>query len=209
MRSIFLTGLGLFACASVAFADDDAPSGVKLSALSGDLFNTAMQMSDPLLAIAAAKLRKQVAFTDSDLVPEGGEATPAEWTAWEEMLSVARDLAGGDPSILELAEDVAAEGARGRLESPAQVGGAIDTGEKLIYRNVTFEGGDYAEVYVEGSGTSDLNLYIRRAGGQLVCSDSDASDRTYCGWLPEQTSAFDIEITNKGGALNRYTLITN
>ncbi|MEM6660970.1 MAG: hypothetical protein AAF666_02225 [Pseudomonadota bacterium] len=209
MRWFFRFGLAVCAFTSVAMGADRKPTGVELSALSGDLFEVAVRMHDPLLAIAAAKLRKRIDFTPGTLVPEGATPATAQWTEWTEMLETAKAMAGGDAALLDLVDDVAAESTRGRLESPARVGGEIATGEKLIYRDVTFQGGDYAEVYVEGSGTSDLNLYIRRVGGQLICSDSDASDRIYCGWVPDQTTAFDIEITNKGDAANRYTLITN
>ena len=150
MRSLFMICAVISAWTSSTLADSREPGAVRLLALSGNLFDTAIKMNDPLLAIAAAKLRKQVGVKPGNMVPDGGIAAPVEMVGWEEFLAAAADMAAGDPSMVGLIEDVAAESSRGRLESPAQVGGEIATGEKLIYRNVTFRGGDYAEVYVEG-----------------------------------------------------------
>ena len=72
-----------------------------------------------------------------------------------------------------------------------------------------FTGGRYAEVAAVGDGDTDLDLYIYDGNGNLVCSDTDLSDRTYCGWTPRWTGAFTIKIVNRGRVYNRYTLVTN
>ena len=84
---------------------------------------------------------------------------------------------------------------------------AADTIQAGRYRH--FKGGEYAEVYVEGRGTSDLNLYVYDAQNRLVCSDTDISDIAYCGWRPAKTAAFSVKVENKGKSGAPYSMMTN
>lgn len=201
----------LFLCLPCAATAGDAARNVHLLRLSADLFDTARIARDPLMALTAAKIRKSVAVDAVALAPEGGAASvDVSWTGWADMLDTAVDLAAGDEILLSIAEDIRLEKPRGKADNiPARTGGEVRPGEKNVYRNVAFSGGAYAEVYVEGSGTADIDLFVHTSDGRLVCSDSDASNRSYCGWLPKETSDFSITIQNKGTAANRYWLITN
>ena len=75
-------------------------SGVKTAELSAQLYAAGVAAGDPVLLIAAAKLRKPLAFRGEGEAPLG----------WEAMLTQAEYLAAGDDVLLGLITDVRAEG---------------------------------------------------------------------------------------------------
>lgn len=187
-----------------------APAGAEISALqraglSAELFAAGVAAEDSLLVLAAARLRAGLDF-------QGGEAAQGSVTApfdAAEMLATARDLAAGDDALLGLIADTEAEGNRGvatgQVYSISEIGdGATDT-----YDPLPFAAGEYAEVYVESRDGSDLNLFIYDAEGRLVCSDTDASAVSYCGWHPSEAGTFTIEVVNRGKGGAGYALMTN
>lgn len=76
------------------------------------------------------------------------------------MLATARDLAAGDDMMLGLIEDVASETTKGVVSGPVYNNARIGGGQTDTYRAVPFEGGTYAEIYVEAKGSNDLNLKV-------------------------------------------------
>lgn len=193
--------------ASVAVAD--TPSPVKTAELSARLFQAGVDMSDPLLMLTAAKLRKTLNPAQTARTPQGGtgvEDTPLDW---QDMLAAAEPLAEGDAPLLGLIDDIRAESTKGVATGPVYNIGAIANGKTDTYASVSFVGGEYAEVYVEGKGTTDLNLTITDAQGRLVCSDTDKSHIAYCGWRPQSTESFSIAVENRGPAGVNYALMTN
>ena len=176
--------------------------------LSGQLFAIGQAETDPLLMISAAKLRKSVSLSASDRAPVGG-ISGGEIITWQDMLDTAATLAGDDELLSGLIEDIRVEMTKGVADGPVYSVVTIGANGTDQYESLPFTGGAYAEVYVEGKGNTDLNLYIYDAQGRLVCSDTDVSDIAYCGWRPATTSGFRVEVRNKGAAENQYALITN
>ena len=89
--------------------------------------------------------------------------------------------------------------------------GYLDTFERVNaystdYYNVRFFGDEKAWVYVDGDGDTDLDLYIYDENGNLICSDTDYTDRMYCEWIPVWTGRFRIEIRNLGDVYNEYLI---
>ncbi|MCR8724195.1 hypothetical protein [Frigidibacter sp. ROC022] len=179
--------------------------------LSAQLYARGIADGDPLLVLAAAKLRKGLSFTPAPRdtkTPAADAAAPAPIT-WDEMLDSARELAAGDPALLGLIEDVAAESAKGVTTGQVYSISRIDDGGEDVYDNLPFAAGEYAEVYVESADGSDLNLYVYDAAGRLVCSDTDISAISYCGWRPSEGGAFTIRVENRGQGDAGYSLMTN
>lgn len=197
----------------------DAPTAAdpvaKLYAMARDLVEYGRKNNDPLSLIVAAGIRQQITLTEVDRKPKtkgaGGEAAPddtPELTV-EAILDEAKSMSGDDEQIVALAADVVASATKGRSAGPGYnvvtlAGNTVDG-----YYGVDFNGGEYAEVYAEGSGATNLDLYIYDENGNLICSDTDYSDIAYCGWTPKWTGPFDIEVINRGDRSNRYALITN
>ncbi|WP_099825182.1 hypothetical protein [Oceaniglobus indicus] len=191
----------------------DPVDPVAASRLSDELFMLATDTQDALLMIAAAKLRKQARVPrierrperDGDL-PSGDLPGPREW---QDMLAAALALDPDDAVMVGLARDVRAASVRGvasgRVESRAQ----IRAGGRDTYQPLVFSGGAWADVYVEGAGRADLDLFVRDGAGRMVCSDTDASAIAYCGWRVDTSDSFAVEVLNAGRVATTYRLMTN
>lgn len=184
-------------------------SPVKAAELSARLFMAGEAAQDPVLMLAAAKLRKQTNPVEIVRPAEGGEGGTDAPLAWEEMLESAEALATGDDALLGLIEDVRAETTKGVVTGPVYNIGSLAGGRSDSYPRIDFKGGEYAEVYVEAKTAVDLNLTVKDAQGRLVCADSDVSHIAYCGWRPSENGAYFLQVENKGNAATGYALMTN
>lgn len=203
------TALALSAALALPVAAEPL-SPVQTAALSARLYDAGVQAGDPILILAAARLRKAIdPVATADRVAEG--ATPAEDTplTWQAMLETAEALSEGDEVMAGLYDDLRAETTKGVITGPVYNIGQIPGGGRDVYRSVDFKGGEYAEVYIEARSSVDLNLTITDAQGRLVCADTDISHIAYCGWRPDAPGAFTLTVENKGNAQTRYALMTN
>ena len=172
--------------------------------LSMQLFQRGVERGDLLLILAAAQMRRGTDFAAAPGVADG--AVPLDWST---MLAIARDLAVGDAEMLAMIEDIEAEAGKGVTTGQIYSVSDIDDGGENVYDALPFDAGRYAEVYVESNDGSDLNLYVYDAAGRLVCSDTDVSSISYCGWRPAQPGEFTIKVENKGEGSAGYSLMTN
>ena len=189
-----------------ALAADPAP--LKQAEASRMIYDTGVATRDPLLVLAAAKMRRGLGLSPTDRMAEDGTPGDGALDA-DAMLATARDLAAGDDMMLGLIDDVASENTKGVVSGPVYNNARIGGGKTDTYRAVPFEGGTYAEIYVEAKGSNDLNLKVTDDQGRLVCSDTDASAIAYCGWSPRSTGDFTIAVQNASGGSADYALITN
>ncbi|HMO09091.1 MAG TPA: hypothetical protein PKD10_15800 [Paracoccaceae bacterium] len=191
----------------------EAPTPVQAAALSARLYAVGMAQADPVLVLAAARLRKQIApVVDPGRAAEdagAAEADPGDPLTWEAMAEAAVQLAEGDDTILGLIEDLRAETTKGVVSGPVYNIGSLSPRKTDTYARVDFRGGEYAEVYVEAKTTVDVNLTVLDAQGRLVCADTDPSHIAYCGWRPAETGAFTLKVENRGGRATGYALMTN
>ena len=208
MRLRLSLGLGLALLATPALAEPLSP--VKTAELSARLFETGVEMRDPLLILSAAKLRKTLNPAETDRRAEGGESAQDQAPLnWQDMLAAAAPLAAGDDTLIGLIEDIRAENTKGVATGPVYNIGKLGNGRTDTYPKVEFIGGEYAEIYVEAKGAADLNLTVTDAQGRLVCSDTDRSHIAYCGWRPDRTEPFLIRVENRGPNGVSYALMTN
>lgn len=154
----------------------------------------------------ASGISGPVVTEDAAPVPEGLPQDPASDAA----LALVQVMAEGDPDLADLAADVAAELARGRLGEGriATVSGRIAPGgvdEFLLPRN----GALPAEIALMGDGSGNLDLTVLDDAGAQVCADTGPTDRAYCGFVPDRNGFFTIQVTNLGAAESRYQLYTN
>jgi hypothetical protein len=182
---------------------------VQTAALSARLYSVGVETADPVLILAAARLRKTINPEASQRIAEGGAAGSDAPLGWEAMADAAADLAGDDEALLGLIDDLRAEGTKGVASGPVYNIGQLGRGKTDNYRNIDFKGGEYAEVYVEAQSPVDLNLTVTDAQGRLVCADTDVSHIAYCGWRPDAAGAFTLSVQNKGGSGTGYALMTN
>jgi hypothetical protein len=189
---------------------------VRLLDTSARLLDYGRKNKEPIALILAAQMRQRVALsaverkveTEGGGKDEGPKTESAEITV-DSILDEARKMSRGDKVIAQMADDVKAAATKGRVSGPAFHKATVNAGATNWYRNVAFRGGRYAEVAAVGDGDTDLDLYVYDGNGNLICSDTDLSDRTYCGWTPRWTGDFTIKLVNRGRVFNRYTLVTN
>lgn len=189
-------------------------STAQIAALSAELFLAGVEAEDPLLLLAAAKLRKSVPLSKvarqpaKDMPPPEGLDDIAP-LGWQDILDTAIAMAPADTILVGLAEDIRAEKNKGVSSGQVYSITSIRNGGTDTYPAMTYRGGEYADVYVEGTGAADLNLFVYDAQQRLVCSDTDISAIAHCGWTPAQEAAFTIVVRNRGRAHSGYSLITN
>ena len=167
--------------AAVSNNPSEGSSAFKSLVLSRQLIAYGSKNRDALALIVAAGIRSKLALnaidrkTDAD---EGIEAATSTDTAFDtkSILVIATKYAATNDTLLELIEDVRTANSRGKTDGPAYNIKTVKARGKNNYRNINFEGGKYAEIYVEGSGRANLDLYIYDQKNRLVCSDTDPSD---------------------------------
>ncbi|GLS87492.1 hypothetical protein GCM10010873_24660 [Cypionkella aquatica] len=174
-------------------------SGVKAAEISGQLYAAGVAAGDPVLLIAAAKLRKSLVFRGEGEAPLG----------WEAMLAQAEAMAAGDDVLLGLIADVRAESSKGVASGPMYSIGTLASGGVNRFPDVGFAAGDYAEVYLEAKAETDLNLAVFDAKGQLVCADTDPGPIAYCGWTAARDAGYVMQVENLGPLESGYALMTN
>jgi hypothetical protein len=194
---------------SLAFPALAETSPVKTAELSARLYATGLAAGDPLLIISAAKLRKSLAPVATDRAAIDGQTAEDAPLTWEEMLASAEPLAKGDDILLGLIADVKAETTKGVASGPVYNIGSLANGGGDTYPPIEFNGGEYAEVYVEAKAATNVNLTIYDDKGRLVCSDTDISHIAYCGWTPAAGGTFTLKVENKGPTSAAYALMTN
>ncbi len=207
MRRLLPATLLTLTLALPAMAEPLTP--VQTAALSARVFAAGVELADPVLMLAAARLRKAINPEAVARAAEGGEAGTDAPLGWQAMADAAVELADGDEALLGLIDDLRAEGTKGVASGPVYNIGQLGKGKTDTYRNIDFKGGEYAEVYIEAQTSVDLNLSVTDAQGRLVCADTDVSHIAYCGWRPDAAGAFTLSVQNKGGSGTGYALMTN
>lgn len=187
----------------------ETASPVKVAELSARLYAEGVAAGDAVLIISAAKLRKSLAPVPADRAADGGTPGTGAPLSWEEMLATAEPLAAEDAALLGLIDDIRAETTKGVSSGPVYNIGSLSNGGGDTYPPIEFRGGEYAEVYVEAKGATNLNLAIYDEQGRLVCSDTDISHIAYCGWTPAKAGTFTLKVENKGPTSAAYALMTN
>lgn len=194
----------LLATASAALADPAGPlpslppSPLRRAQLSAELYAMGLAAQDPVLLLTAAQLRKSV----------GLDLAPRDAMSWQQMLGAASPLLEGDEALEALAADMAAEGIKGVAAGPVYKLAELAPGTTSLPA-LQFNGGEYAEVYVEAVPGVDVNLTVRDAEGNLVCRDTDPSFVAYCSWTPARDGDFTLTVENRGAAATDYALMTN
>ncbi|MGO4908740.1 hypothetical protein ACEN2J_10470 [Pseudorhodobacter sp. W20_MBD10_FR17] len=206
-RTIFSTIATVTLLATPLMAEPLSP--IKAIELSARLFAAGAAANDPILVLAAAKLRKQTNPVETDRTAPDGEMGNDAPVSWADMLALAETLAAGDDAVLGLIEDARVDATKGVVTGPVYNIGKLASGRTDTYPRIDFKGGEYAEVYVEAKSAVDLNLTVKDAQGRLVCADSDVSHIAYCGWRPAESGGYVLLVENKGGAATSYALMTN
>jgi hypothetical protein len=170
---------------------------LKLAHVSARTYAAGLAAGDPLIVLTAAQLRLEA------------ELAPGLPLTSERMLAQATELAGDDPALLALIDDVAATKDKGIASGPVYHLAAVPAGAADTRPPMPFRGGEYAEAYVEAVPGAILSLTILDAAGLVVCTDAGRSNIAYCGWTPATDGTFTLKIENTGTTPADYALMTN
>lgn len=191
--------------AAPALAGGDA---LGLAELSGRLFAAGLDRADALLMLSAARLRREAMLMPAPGVDPAAPGAPLSWTAMLDAAEAAA-RAAGDSALLERIADLRAEGDRGVVSGQVYSIDSVEAGSVQVFPELVFEGGAFAQVYVEAGRGADIRLVVHDADGRLICADTDLSGIAHCGWRPVETGGFVIMIENRGSTAADYSLMTN
>jgi len=192
--------------------------GVEHAALAATLASYGRSSNDPVALMVAGQIQASVGATDKPREKtsdgDGVAGTPAAKSGTgvaltpAALFAEARTLAGSDKALVAQIDRAAARQSKGAVNGPVRHFDSVNAQTNDWY-TIAFRAGESARVAAIGDGDTDLDLRVYDANGNLVCSDTDATDRTVCGWTPAWTGTFRVKISNLGNVYNRYTLLTN
>lgn len=215
------TGCSLFQSESESNRAEDKPAAgstaatpVELMAIADELARFGIESSDPVMLIAAARIKGQLNPTQLEATPEANEGEPAgekdsgiDFSA-DGLLDRAATMAAGNSSVETLVASARAAGSRGAVGGPKATIDRVLAGDTDVWP-IRYEGNQIAEIAISGDGDTDLDLYVHDENGNLICFDEDYSDQAYCRWAPRWTGTFYIKVKNLGGVYNQYSIATN
>lgn len=209
-KKIMAICVGFFLGTCVVSAQQKPTSNGERMALSARLYAYSLAESDPIAAINAASIRKSAMLLEGQIgIPDSALGVGKPAISWVEMLSTASKLASGRVDLAALIEDVRAANSKGLITGAIISHAEIKPGGKRTYFDMRFEGGAYAEVYLEGRDQTDIDMFVYNENGDLICAQTDPSPISLCSWTPATTNNFRIVVENKSTLGTHYSLITN
>lgn len=206
-RLISLLVLGLCGASVPSHAQSTGPDAARAPfedmMLAARLARWGLAHDDPFALVTAARLRQA---TDRVLIDRGDRIQAGDPV--ERWLSAAEVLAGGDPRVTALVDEIRETGFKGRRGGPRVSLGRVRAQQSNRYVE-PFDPARTAVVYVEGDGDTTLELVVRRADGTVVCAQDDPGDLKMCVWTPDRVDGHTVEIRNDGMVDNAYSLATN
>lgn len=176
-----------------ARAPEPAPDAFRAMKLSTEIARIGEARADPLLLLAAARLRRGA----NETLATGTPDRAAEW------LARAEELGASDPRVASMAADIRAEARKGRAAGPRVSHAMLRPGGQMRFAE-TFRAGVPAVVYVEGDGDTDLTLTVGAA-----CRDISPGDIKICTWTPRGDGRVTVQVGNTGRIQNRVILGMN
>jgi hypothetical protein len=174
------------------------------------------EANDPVALVQAARIRTAAGeqTVKREKQSEGGSADTGKKgntngpDTVESLLAAASAMAGDSEVIAALVDEVKSSSNKGAVGGAKSTVDRVRAGATDVFR-INYRGGEEAEVAVMGDGDTDLDLYVYDENGNLICSDTDNTDRMYCSWYPRWTGQFQIKIRNYGSVYNEYAVVTN
>ncbi|MEM6305208.1 MAG: hypothetical protein AAF744_10830 [Pseudomonadota bacterium] len=191
-------------------AQEAGASNVQRMALSMSLFDYGIAENDAVSLVTAASIRKAAQLTEG---PIGEPDTPLEPgqdpLSWQDMLAEAEARAQGRADLLGLIEDVRAATTKGLIDGAIISKSQVAPRGSRSYSRMVFEGGKFAEIYSEGRGEENLDMFVYDSRGAVVCSQTDQSPISLCGWTPPETTAYRVVVQNRSDRTAFFSLMTN
>jgi hypothetical protein len=209
----------LHASSATGNAADGKPEGAEPTAeevavsqlsLAQQLALYAQQNGDAVAAIAAAGIaqRTGIGAAEGAVRGEDGDGDADFPSGPTEMLALARDLAGDRQDLAGLIDDVAESGSRGAIQPGCYQPVQLRANANRVYDDA-FYGDQLARVELNGSGNSDVDLYVYDEYGNEICSSTSTGAYESCSWRPVWTGPFQLRVRNYGSRSTVVQVCTN
>jgi len=186
----------------------DTPATVAIDQLqlSDALADYGERNADPMALVEAAKIRKMLP-PPLDAEPDSGEVA----RRWEALLARATQLAGPNPTVAGLVDDVRRLKRRDIPLIPLDI--------KFLHKQIKQKSADRAEVrflagqlaviYIRPVPGVALNLFVYDDLNNLICTIEAGSPDSACRWRPRRDGSFLIDVRNNSAAAVDYDLAIN
>ncbi len=178
-----------------------------------ELYQLGVAERDPLLVIAAARIMARVGSSEvtresTTNAPAGAIAPTTRVPDLAVAIDTARQLAQGNSQLLAMVDGLGAQAQRGRVAGPGWLDNWVAPGFQRDF-TISFQGREYAQVWLAGDGGSLLNLQVFDENGNHLCTARRAGDRQSCGWTPVWTGTFRVRVVNVGANPANFRMSTN
>lgn len=172
--------------------------------------------ADPVAIAQAAKMKKSIPQRALDATKqaegegaaEAGKKNGGYDLSPDALLARAQSMAGDNSVVQRLIAEATAARSRGAAGGVKYTRERVLPGRRDVY-TLKYVGGQAAAVAVIGDGDTDLDLYVYDENGNMICRDTDYTDRLACEWTPRWTGNFRVVIENLGRVYNEYQIATN
>lgn len=170
----------------------------------------AQENGDAVAAIAAAGIaqRTGISAAEGSVRGEEDDADADFPSGPSEMIALARDLAGDRQDLAGLIDDVAESGSRGAIQPGCYQPVYLNGNSNRVYDDA-FYGDQIARVELNGSGNSDVDLYVYDEYGNEICSSTSTGAYESCTWRPVWTGPFQLRVRNYGSRQTVVQVCTN
>lgn len=124
----------------------------------------------------------------------------------DQLIADATRFADGDENLLALIQSLG--GTRGAETGPKRVHDVVPAKDIHSFE-ITFKGDEYAMIYLNGDGASNLELSLYDSMGHLITKDRNGSYDCVITFTPIDTADYIINVKNLGGSACKYVLATN
>lgn len=209
--------VSLFAQAQTGTKDAKAPSDDFTSLQTANSlarYGYSVQSASALICAAEilAQIKTQPLGSKGQSSQKGTEQVNTPEYTPANLLKDAKKFAGNDKTMLAWAADVEKSlnntKTRGAAGGPKE-GREVAYGQGTVTFNIAFRANEWAEVYVSGSGSSILDIFIYDNNGNLVARTDVNTYDAYVSWVPRWTGSYQVVVRNLGNASNRFQLFTN
>jgi hypothetical protein len=225
--AVVMVGVGFLVRADDKKAPNIAPttskvmskeaSGVDVAKTAADLAAWGRANKNPAALALASKMLAGVPMSELKAEMKSGPAEPSnaekkdpKAVTADSLLAEAKALAGDNKDQLAAIDSIAKSGvaARGAIGGARQYVGSLDA-QHWVEFTIPFRAGELAQAAIVGDGDTDLDLIVLDEYRNVICADTDNTDRCLAQWIPLVTGNFIIRVENHGSVYNRCFVLTN
>lgn len=219
-KAAVVAGLVALSLSAGAFADhhEGKPEGETVDtgrdlAMANQLASYGDRNNDALALIVAASIKQGIGSTEEEGEKESegegemGEKDEGAGNSVGDILDRARALAGDNPELGGMIDDVAATSSRGDVAGAGCYNDRVWSGYTDTWTITFTAGSNYIDL--SGDGDTDLDLYVYDSNGRLICAGESYYDDEFCSWRQYRPETLYVKVKNLGGVYNVYDLCTN